>query len=141
MTKRFILIACLFGAAAVIFGAFGAHVLKKILTESELQTYKTGVEYHFNHTFALLITAILGRYTNKKWTQVAGWLFVVGIILFSGSLYLLSLSNSFELNSLKPILGPLTPIGGLLFIGGWLSLFFAAIQYKERSGGRSHSRS
>jgi uncharacterized membrane protein YgdD (TMEM256/DUF423 family) len=141
MAKRFILIACVFGAAAVIFGAFGAHVLKKILSEAELQTYKTGVEYHFNHTFAILITAILSRYTSKKWTQVAGWLFVFGIILFSGSLYLLSLSNSFELNSLNPIVGPLTPIGGLLFIGGWLSLFFAATQYKDRSSGRSHSHS
>lgn len=141
MAKRLILIACLFGVAAVILGAFGAHVLKKILTEAELQTYKTGVEYHFNHTFAILISAILSRYTSKKWTQAAGWFFALGIILFSGSLYILSLSHAFELDSLKPILGPLTPIGGLLFIGGWASLFFAATKFKDRSSSRSHSSS
>ncbi len=141
MTKRFIIIGCLLGAASVIIGAFGAHILKKILTESDLEIYKTGVEYQFYHTFAILITGILSRYTDKSWTNIAGWLFVAGTILFSGSLYLLAVAKSFELEAMTPLLGPMTPIGGLLFIGGWLSLLFAAIKYKHRSGSRQRHSS
>lgn len=139
MTRRFLLLACLFGAFAVIMGAFGAHILKQVLTESDMKVYKTGVEYQFYHTFALLMAAILSRYASKKWTKIASWLFVVGIIFFSGSLYFLSLATAFEMEALKPIFGPITPIGGILLIGGWLSLFFAALKYKDRS--HSHSRS
>ena len=141
MAKRFILLACLFGGSAVIIGAFGAHILKKILIESDLQTYEIGVRYQFYHTFALLAAALLSRYTNKKWMTVAGWLFAAGIVFFSGSLYLLALSTAFELEFLRPILGPMTPFGGLLFIGGWLFMFVAGISYKARSKGHSHHRS
>ncbi len=141
MLKRLLYIACLLGAAAVIIGAFGAHILKEILTDAELQTYKTGVEYHFYHTFAIISTAIISRYTSKRWTTVAGLLFLGGIICFSGSLYLLSVSSRFGLESLKPLLGPMTPLGGLLFIGGWISLFIAATSYKRRSSSyRSHRK-
>ncbi|MEO1258121.1 MAG: DUF423 domain-containing protein [Bacteroidota bacterium] len=133
MTKRFLLISCVFGAAAVILGAFGAHVLGKILSEADLKTYQTGVQYHFYHTFALLGTAIIARNVDKKWSNIAGWLFTFGIIFFSGSLYLLSLAQSFEFESIKPILGPITPLGGVFFIGGWMSLMFAGTKYKERN--------
>ena len=133
MTKRFLLISCIFGASAVILGAFGAHVLGKILSESDLKVYQTAVQYHFYHTFAVMCTAILSRYTSKKWTKIAGWLFTFGIIFFSGSLYLIAVSNAFDLETLKSVLGPMTPFGGVLFIGGWLSLFFSATKYQERS--------
>ena len=138
MSKRFIYIACISGAAAVILGAFGAHVLKKILTADDLAVFQTGVQYHFYHTFAILFTAILSRYTSKKWSNIAGWLFTLGIAFFSGSLYLLAVAFAFEMEVIKPVLGPITPIGGLFFIGGWLSLFFAATKYRESSRS-SHS--
>ena len=131
MTQRFLYIACLFGVSGVILGAFGAHVLGKILSEADLKIYQTGVQYQFYHTFAILCTAIVGRYTSKRWTRLAGWLFAVGIVLFSGSLYLLSLSHSFEMEAVRPLVGPVTPIGGLFFIGGWVALLLAATQYRK----------
>ena len=137
MAKRFIFIACLFGASAVAFGAFGAHILKELLTESEIQTFNTGVEYQFYHTFAIFIAALLSRYTSKRWASVAGWLFVFGVLFFSGSLYLLAVSSKFGLESFKSILGPMTPLGGGLFILGWLSLLIASTVYKGRSNYRS----
>ena len=133
MTKKIILIACLSGASAVILGAFGAHILEKILSEKDLATFKTGVDYQFYHTFAILLTAILGRYTNKKWSIIAAGSFITGIVFFSGSLYLLATAYAFELESFKPILGPMTPIGGILFIFGWLALFYSALKYKDRN--------
>ncbi|HFA51468.1 MAG TPA: DUF423 domain-containing protein [Bacteroidetes bacterium] len=141
MTKRLLFLACLSGAFAVIFGAFGAHILKKILSETDLATFKTGVDYQFYHTFAILMAAMMSRYASKKWTNIAGWLFVFGILFFSGSLYLLSTAYAFDFEFLKPLLGPVTPIGGLLFIGGWLALFFAATTYKSRGGSHHHRSS
>ncbi len=138
MTRRFLLMACLFGTFAVILGAFGAHILKQVLTESDLKIYKTGVEYQFYHTFALFMAAMLNRYASKKWTNIASWLFVIGIIFFSGSLYFLAVATAFELEALKPLFGPVTPLGGLLLICGWLSLFFASLKYKDKSHSRSH---
>ena len=138
MSKRFIYIACISGASAVVLGAFGAHVLKKILTESDLAIYQTAVQYHFYHTFAILGTGILSRYTSKTWSNIAGWLFTIGILFFSGSLYLMSVAFAFDLENIKPLVGPITPIGGVFFIGGWLALFYATTRYKDRN---SHAKS
>lgn len=132
MTKRFLLIGCIAGMAAVIFGAFGAHFLKRVLSPDHLQLFETGIRYQFYHTFAILVTALLCRYSNRKWTTVAGWLFLAGIFFFSGSLYLLALVQFLELEPIQRILGPLTPLGGLLFIGGWLALMRASIDYKPK---------
>ena len=141
MTKRFLLISCVFGAAAVILGAFGAHVLGKILSEADLKIYQTAVQYHFYHTFAIMGTALISRYSSKKWSNIAGWLFTFGIIFFSGSLYLMSVAYAFEFESMRPILGPITPLGGVMFIGGWMSLLFSATRYKERSKVKNKSKS
>lgn len=143
-TRRFLLLATLSGFFAVALGAFGAHILKKILTPDEIQIFEIGVRYQFYHTAALFFSAFLSRYVGHRWTDIAGWLFVVGIFFFSGSLYFLALTEAFQLHSLTAILGPMTPIGGVLFMGGWLALFRAAFDYKKpskHSSSRSSSKS
>jgi uncharacterized membrane protein YgdD (TMEM256/DUF423 family) len=138
-TRRFLLIGALSGLFAVALGAFGAHILRKILTPEEVQIFDIGVRYQFYHTFALMFVVFLSRYVSHRWTDIAGWLFIIGIFFFSGSLYLLAVAESFKLNDITAILGPMTPIGGLLFMGGWLALFRAAFDYKKSSG--KHHRS
>ncbi len=132
MTKRLLIIGCVSGLTAVILGAFGAHILKRILAEQHVQLFETGIRYQFYHTFAILITAFAARYTGRTWTTAAGWLFLAGIICFSGSLYLLSLVEFLEIESMRSLLGPITPLGGVLFAGGWLALLRAAFDYKTR---------
>ena len=127
MNKRIILTAAFFGALAVILGAFGAHTLKSLVSTSSLEIWQKGVEYQFYLTFALLYISTFARYKNK----LIGFSFVfftLGIILFSGSLYLLALKDVYQL----PIsfLGPVTPIGGFCFIVGWVCLFLAALKDK-----------
>ena len=128
MNKRIILTAAFFGVLAVVLGAFGAHSLKKIVTPDSLAIWQKGVEYQFYHTFALLYLSTFARYKHKL-IAIAFVLFTLGIVLFSGSLYMLALKDSYTL-SLSAILGPLTPIGGLCFISGWICLFFAALRDK-----------
>lgn len=140
-TRKILLLASLFGLTAVVLGAFGAHILKKILTPDEVQIFETGVRYHFYHTFALLVVAMLSRYVGHRWTGIAAWLFVVGIAFFSGSLYLLAVVDAFGFSGSKALLGPITPIGGLLFMGGWLAMFRAAFDYKKSGHSKSSSSS
>jgi len=140
-TRRFLLLATLSGFFAVALGAFGAHILKKILTPDEVQIFETGVRYQFYHTGALFFSAFLSRYVGHRWTDIAGWLFVLGIFFFSGSLYFLAASEAFQLDSLTTILGPMTPIGGVFFMGGWLALFRASFDYKKPSKHSSSSKS
>jgi uncharacterized membrane protein YgdD (TMEM256/DUF423 family) len=116
MHKKFLLTATILGAVSVALGAFGAHALKETLSEQSLNTYEVAVRYQFYHVFALALTAVLyGSYPNKRIIN-AGRLFIAGIILFSGSLYLLV-----SLPDLR-WLGAITPLGGACFIGGWLLL-------------------
>lgn len=139
MTRKFLLIACLSGMFAVGLGAFAAHILKKILTEYQSQIFDTGVRYQFYHTLALLAVAILGRYVSRRWAEIAGWLFVAGIVFFSGSLYLLALVEALEMPDLAMLAGPLTPVGGVLLIAGWAALFRACFDYRGRSSSHHHS--
>ncbi|MBI1225210.1 MAG: DUF423 domain-containing protein [Bacteroidetes bacterium] len=139
MTRRFLLIGTLSGLFAVVLGAFGAHILKRILTPDEVQIFETGVRYQFYHTFALLIVAIGARYLSERWTNIAGWLFVFGILFFSGSLYLMAAAEAFGIKASTSILGPMTPVGGLLFMAGWLALFRAAFDYKKSSSKKRSS--
>jgi uncharacterized membrane protein YgdD (TMEM256/DUF423 family) len=118
---NFLRIAAILGAAAVAIGAFGAHGLKPRLTPYELSIFEKGVQYHFYHSFALLAVGLLLQYRgNNPWLIRAGWLFAVGILCFSGSLYLLACRNLLAF----PVgwAGPVTPIGGLCFLAGWLIL-------------------
>jgi uncharacterized membrane protein YgdD (TMEM256/DUF423 family) len=116
-------IAAIFGTIAVIFGAFGAHALKAQLSISALENWKTAVNYQFVHALALLLLATLPANT---FIRLSAWFFGIGILLFSGSLYLLSLSGILSINSGS--IGPITPIGGLCFIIGWIFLFFSAFK-------------
>lgn len=117
--KLFLSLGALSGALAVLIGAFGAHGLKDRLCDQMLAVYKTGVEYHFYHTFALLGIGLLALHYKSPLLTASGWSMVAGILLFSGSLYALSISG-------VRVLGAITPIGGLCFMVGWM-LFAVAI--------------
>jgi uncharacterized membrane protein YgdD (TMEM256/DUF423 family) len=121
MFKQALIAATLFGLSAVVIGAFGAHYLKTIFTTEQLQSFDTGVKYQFYHTFALAFTGILGQYISAKHCKIATGLFTAGIICFSGSIYLLNFLASKDMIGIKGI-GIITPIGGLLLIGGWVAL-------------------
>ncbi|MEX2511777.1 MAG: DUF423 domain-containing protein [Cyclobacteriaceae bacterium] len=117
--------AAVFGVLAVIFGAFGAHALAPFLVQHGREaTYHTAVEYHFYHSLALVLTGILSHLfpENPKF-QYSAWFFIAGICIFSGSLYLLCLTQI-------SWLGAITPVGGLSFILGWVFLFLAASKGK-----------
>ncbi|RZL27977.1 MAG: DUF423 domain-containing protein [Pedobacter sp.] len=128
MNKRIILTAAFFGALAVALGAFGAHGLKNLIDQSSLAIWQKGVEYQFYHTFALLYLSTFARYKNKL-IGLAFMFFTAGIFLFSGSLYLLALKDVYT-GSIAQFIGPVTPIGGLCFIIGWVCLFLAALKDK-----------
>jgi uncharacterized membrane protein YgdD (TMEM256/DUF423 family) len=115
--KNLVLIGFL-GVIAVALGAFGAHGLKPLLTTAEMNTFEIGIRYHFYHTFAILAAAILTKNRASKPLNIAIILFSVGILLFSGSLYLLACKSVLGIESWK-FLGPITPIGGVCFIAGW----------------------
>lgn len=128
MNKKIIITAAAFGFLAVIFGAFGAHSLEKLVNSNQLETWQTGVQYHFYHTFAILFLSTFSRARNKI-INFSFYCFVLGILFFSGSLYLITLKDVLGFTSLS-VLGPITPIGGVFFILGWLSLFLAALRDK-----------
>ncbi len=110
---------------AVGLGAFGAHGLKNVLPADKLVTYTTGITYHFYHTLALLAIILLAQSHPSKWLRRGALFFILGIFLFSGSLYLLATREVIGLTHYK-WLGPITPIGGVFFILGWLSLSIGA---------------
>jgi uncharacterized membrane protein YgdD (TMEM256/DUF423 family) len=121
---QFIRIAAITGCLAVILGAFGAHTLKSVLPGEALDSFETGVRYQFYHTLALLLCGLMSLHRDGKYLVRAGWLFVAGMALFSGSIYLLSTRTLTGLEA--GWLGPITPIGGVLFIAGWIMLFLHA---------------
>jgi uncharacterized membrane protein YgdD (TMEM256/DUF423 family) len=122
MHKGFLRTAAIMGALAVTLGAFGAHGLKKIVPPETVATFETGVRYQFYHTFALLAVAILFEKFSARSLKIAGICFITGIVLFSGSLYILTLLQATNTVGLRGI-GAITPIGGLFFITGWILLF------------------
>ena len=119
MERVFFGVGALSAALAVALGAFAAHGLRARLSAEALATFETGARYHVYHALALLAVAwAVGRWPSP-WVSAAGWLFVAGTILFSGSLYLLAVTG-------LRALGAITPLGGLAFILGWLALAWAA---------------
>ncbi len=127
MNKKLFTIACILGALTVILGAFGAHLLKEKLTAAQLVSYNTGISYQFYHVGAALLCCLFAEQFKIKGFNTAGWLFIVGIVCFSGSIYLLNTRELIGLTTYK-WLGPITPIGGLFFIGGWLMMLFAGLK-------------
>ncbi len=128
MYKQALTAGALFAALAVALGAFGAHALKTILPPAQVLIFETGVRYQFYHSFALLATGIIYGAAPGKNIRLASTFFIIGILLFSGSLYTMSLLSIGGVG-LGPI-GILTPIGGLFFILGWLLLLLGILKNK-----------
>lgn len=122
MQKIFGIIAAAYGALAVILGAFGAHALKEKLDAYQLEIFNKGVQYQFYHVIALFAVVFLADKIQPKTLTFAGWFFTAGILFFSGSLYLLATRSLLGTDALTPVLGPVTPLGGLCFIIGWILL-------------------
>lgn len=127
MHKLFLSAGALLGGIGVVLGAFGAHGLKKIVPPETVTTFQTGVQYQMYHAFALIIVAILFEKIPGKMMVWSGMSFIIGILLFSGSLYLLTILKATDKVGLEKI-GIVTPIGGLFFIVGWLLLFLSAVK-------------
>lgn len=128
MNKQIVITASIFGTLAVIAGAFGAHALKAYLSADKLEVWHTAVQYQFYHVFALLFLSTLTRVKNSLITA-AYYFFTFGILFFSGSLYFLATADALKIDW-PPIIGIITPIGGLFFIIGWITLGLAARRSK-----------
>jgi len=124
MHKVFLVIGTILAGLAVVLGAFGAHGLKKLVNAETLAIYQTGVQYQMYHAFALIAIGILADRVAVNYAGYAAFLFILGIVLFSGSLYLISSLRA--MNRPVPIfINLITPAGGLLFILGWILLLIA----------------
>lgn len=123
MNKWILVIAALLGATAVMSGAFGAHALQSILSDKATGWYDTAVTYHSTHALALLATGLLNLHADNgsgnRWLRFSAWCFCGGVVIFSGSLYIMAFTGITKL-------GMITPIGGALLILGWLCLAWGA---------------
>jgi uncharacterized membrane protein YgdD (TMEM256/DUF423 family) len=117
--NQFLMIGALLGFLGVAGGAFGAHFLRSKLSPEFLQTFEIGIRYQLYHALVLISLAVLTVFLPSQWFTAAGWFFVIGIFIFSGSLYLLVFSG-------VKAWGAVTPIGGLLLLIGWLNLFLGS---------------
>lgn len=127
MHRGFLIAGALLAALAVGLGAFGAHGLKKFVPVETIGTFETGVRYQFYHAFALMLVAILFERFPGTWMNYAGYAFITGIVLFSGSLYLLTMLKATGTVGLRGI-GAITPFGGLFLIAGWILMAVAFIK-------------
>lgn len=122
--RRLLILGAVNGFLFVALGAFGAHGLKSVASVEQLAWFKTGTWYHGMHTFAILITGLIAAQLGEKSQRallLAGWLFLAGILLFSGSLYAMGLGA-------PSILGAVTPFGGVCFIAGWFALAISLLR-------------
>jgi uncharacterized membrane protein YgdD (TMEM256/DUF423 family) len=122
MNRNFLSVAALLGALSVALGAFAAHKLRAMTSPEVVAIFETGVRYQFYHVFALFIVAFLSEKINNKWMIWAGNCFIMGIILFCGSLYALTALAIAE-STHRTLVGIATPIGGIFFILGWIFLY------------------
>jgi uncharacterized membrane protein YgdD (TMEM256/DUF423 family) len=120
MDRTFLLVGAVAALIGVGFGAFGAHGLRGRLSPEMLAVFETGVRYQMYHAFAILTVAIALSRFDGPLVRAAGWLFTLGIVLFSGSLYALALTGT-------TMLGAITPFGGIAFLAGWVCLVLTAI--------------
>ncbi len=130
MYRKGILLAAFIGLTAIILGAFGAHALKKVLTADQLISFETGVRYQMYYALFLLSVAII-PFLSKKSKNTISWFAVLGILLFSGSIYVLALQNVLGFNAW--FLGPVTPVGGVLLIISWALLFVYSLKQKTNN--------
>jgi uncharacterized membrane protein YgdD (TMEM256/DUF423 family) len=124
MQRTFFRTAAILAMFSVMLGAFGAHVLKEYLTEQSLDSFQTATTYMMNHAIALFIVGKMYRHYKKKTMVWAGNFFVMGIIMFSGSIYLSIVLKFLGYDKLT-LVNLITPVGGLMFILGWLMLFIS----------------
>lgn len=127
MDKKILLTAAVLGLLAIILGAFGAHALKKSLSIEQLQSFEVGVRYQMYHALFLLFIGTFA-FLGEKERMVILWLTLSGVLLFSGSIYLLATNGITGLKT--KFLGPLTPIGGFLMISAWSYLFYTILSKK-----------
>ncbi len=121
MSQAFLIAGALFGGTGVLLGAFGAHALKTRLTPEALSSWDTAVTYQLFHALALLFAGLLARSLTHPAVNVAGLSWIVGLLLFSGSIYVLAIGG-------PRFFGPITPIGGLALIAGWASMLVAVVK-------------
>lgn len=129
--RKFVRIGFLLAGLSVVFGAFGSHLLKKYLDEQALSTFEIGVRYQFMHALALLVLGLNHRRFNENKLSIALWLMVLGVVIFSGSLYLLSTRSIWGSDDFK-FIGAITPLGGLSFILAWFILFALGFSKGEK---------
>jgi len=130
MSRSILIKAGILGMIAVLGGAFGAHALKEVLSPEHLASFNAGVRYQMIHAVVLIGLFLLGIKFEMKQFRIAAQLIFWGVILFSGSIYLLTLKNIIGVEALK-FAGPITPIGGLLIITGWLFMVLGAMKVKK----------
>ena len=128
--KTAFITASIFALTAVMLGAFATHGLKAHLTPSQVSTFETGAHYQFMHAVGLFIIGLLMHHNGSKLLRRAALIMTIGVILFSGSLYLLSCRTVFGIESWT-WLGPITPLGGLAFMTAWLFVLIAVWRDKQ----------
>ena len=128
MDKRILLVAAFLGVTAIILGAFGAHALKKVLSVEQLTTFEVGVRYQMYHALFLLFVGTFA-FLGEKERSIVFYLTIVGVLFFSGSIYLLATNTITNLKT--KFLGPVTPIGGLFLVSAWVYLFYAVLSKKQ----------
>lgn len=121
MEKRFLLSGSILAFLGVVAGAFGSHILKKQIDSELLPVFETAIHYQMYHSLALILVAVVFKIYGGSWIIKAGWFFLAGIIIFSGSLYILSLTGI-------KWFGAFTPFGGVSFLIGWVCLVIEAIK-------------
>jgi uncharacterized membrane protein YgdD (TMEM256/DUF423 family) len=124
--KLFLTVGAISGALAVLLGAFGAHLLKQMISPDMLEVYQTGIHYQFYHTFAMLGVGILMNFKPTKTLKWSGYLFIAGTTIFSGFLYLLAITGI-------KALGMIVPIGGLTLVAAWILLLVCVLKIKRLS--------
>ena len=129
MERKIIATAAFLGLTAIILGAFGAHALKNYLSPEQLISFETGVKYQIYHALFLLFLGLSGVLLMDKTKKRLYWLVVLGVILFSGSIYLLTTKNVTGIDF--KFLGPITPIGGMLLITAWIVLLVKVLNKKS----------
>lgn len=127
MHKIFLILGTVLGGLAVALGAFGAHGLKKLVPPETVATYQTGVQYQMYHALALILVGILTERTANSFFNYSGLLFLGGVVFFSGSLYLIVSMQAMN-KAIPTYIGIITPVGGLLFIIGWILLLLGIIK-------------
>lgn len=134
MTKQILTTVGISGALCVILGAFGSHLLNGNISDAKLSNWDIAVMYQMTHTLALLAITFMNRYIKRSHTEVIYYLFVIGVILFSGTIYINSISGLTGVNF--GIFRYITPLGGLLLVAGWFYIILTGITYEHKK--RNH---